>query len=174
MSDSTPDSSATPSADERHAAAIQSAKPLAPRPRPAFTRKKKSKTVATASQVDLSDIPEAVPLEAIPEGIPLPDSDDGENKGSAQKAMARPAVRTPGNRPIRPKHSPRNRVSSGIVDRVEAPRQRALRQAPALRLPTRTQRLHRARFVSRELVAAVEVDLAQLLESAKRNGHRRR
>jgi hypothetical protein len=115
MPDSTPDDSQPNSLTEEQAAAIQSAKPLAPRPRPAFTRKAKPKE---EPQIDLSEIPEAVPLDGIPEGIPLSDPKP------EQAVMAKPELRTPGNRPIRPKHAPQNRVSK-VAPTEEAPEAKA-------------------------------------------------
>jgi len=96
-----------PSINDDQAAAIQSARPLAPRPRPAFTRKSKPNPARDqAADIDLSAIPEAVPLDDIPEGIPL-----GGSAPTIQTTMEKPSIRTPGNRPIRPKHAPRNQVA---------------------------------------------------------------
>ena len=114
----------TPPSEDEVAAAIQAAKPLAPRPRPAFTRKSKSKPAATSAPVDLDDIPEAVPLDEIPEGIPLAETAEADQKKPAAggRSMAKPALRTPGNRPVRPKHAPQNRVSE--VAEPESPPER--------------------------------------------------
>ena len=107
MSDPTPNDpqkANAPHPDE-HAAAVESAKPLAPRPRPAFTRKQSGKkpqnVQATAVPIDLSEIPEAVPLQDIPEGIPAE---------PVRKTMQQPRMRTPGNQPVRPKSLPKNLI----------------------------------------------------------------
>jgi hypothetical protein len=100
MPDSTSENAPADSLTDEQVAAIQAAKPLAPRPRPVFTRKKKP----AATPVDLSEIPEAVPLEEIPEGIPL-------TGAQVKTTMEKPAMLTPGNRPIKPKLGSRNRVA---------------------------------------------------------------
>jgi len=114
-SDSTPEDSPPTSLPDEQAAAILSAKPLPPRPRPAFTRKTNPEPPEPrqTTEIDLSEIPEAVPLDSIPEGIPL-DQDSSTVLSPARPAMAKPPMRTPGNRPIRPKNtpqSPQNRVA---------------------------------------------------------------
>ncbi|MGI9244088.1 MAG: hypothetical protein ACR2RV_25045 [Verrucomicrobiales bacterium] len=126
MSDSPQDDSPTPqpSISDDQAAAIQSAKPLAPRPRPAFTRKSKAKkSQEPAPEIDLNSIPEAVPLDDIPEGIPVVASSP-----TIQTTMEKPAIRTPGNRPIRPKHAPRDSGSASAE--AEAETEAAVEKAP--------------------------------------------
>ena len=172
MPDSHPDDSLTPapSITDEQVAAIQSAKPLAPRPRPAFTRKSKPKPSQQSEEIDLSAIPEAVPLDDIPEGIPIAPS-----APRIQTTMEKPAVRTPGNRPIRPKHAPVNRVAT-VEDEVAPPEKPPIDKSkfadferyekgeiavkPLEKLPgvesRQVQRLERPKFLDGELSRRVE------------------
>lgn len=175
MPASTPEDSTqspAPPLTAEQAAAIQAAKPLAPRPRPAFTRK--VKPAARATTLDLDDIPEAVPLEDIPEGIPLDDLPPAPPPPPSTK-MADRQVRTPGNRPIRPKHAPQNRVTeSGQPDQIpeKIPIDRSkfasfekyekgdIAVRPLEKLPgvesRQVQRLERPKFLDGELPRRVE------------------
>lgn len=151
------------------AAAIQAAKPLAPRPRPAFTRR--AKPVAQATVIDLQAIPEAVPLDDIPEGIPL-----GELRNSPPATkIADRQTRVPGNRPVRPKSSPQNRVVEAgqpavEVERIPIDRSKfadferyekgEISVRPLEKLPgvesRQVQRLERPKFLDGELPRRVE------------------
>ena len=172
MPDSTPDDSTQTSPaplTAEQAAAIQAAKPLAPRPRPAFTRK--SKAAEKPASVDLQSIPEAVPLDDIPEGIPL---DDVAGPPRATK-MADRQIRTPGNRPVRPKQAPQNRVSGDTpvdkpAEKVPIDKSRIadfdkyekgeIAVKPLEKLPgvesRQVQRLERPKFLDGELPRRVE------------------
>lgn len=177
MPDSTPnDSSPTEplSYTAEQGAPIQSAKPLAPRPRPAFTRKSKP---PAAAGIDLSDIPEAVPLDDIPEGIPLPAQPTSQSRPQSG-TMARPEMRTPGNRPIRPKSTPQNRAPADysnqqqeeVVERVPIDKSKLATfdkyergdtaVKPLEKLPgvesRQVQRLEKPKFLDGELSRSVE------------------
>jgi hypothetical protein len=171
MPDPTPDDSnhsPAPPLTAEQAAAIQGAKPLTPRPRPAFTRK--SKPAEQAAAVDMDTIPEAVPLDDIPEGIPL----DNPSKPRATK-MADRQVRTPGNRPIRPKHAPQNRSSETsleeeVMEKIPIDKSKfvsfekyekgEIAVKPLEKLPgvesRQVQRLERPKFLDGELSRRVE------------------
>ena len=171
MPDPTPDDSShspAPPLTEEQAAAIHGAKPLAPRPRPAFTRK--SKPAEQAAAVDLDSIPEAVPLDDIPEGIPL----DNNPKPSATK-MADRQVLTPGTRPIRPKHAPQNHSpektqTETVVEKVPIDKSKfasferyekgEIAVKPLEKLPgvesRQVQRLEKPKFLDGELSRRVE------------------
>ncbi len=174
MPESSPEESLTPapSTTDDQAAAIQSAKPLAPRPRPAFTRKAPPSSPRPTEAIDLSAIPEAVPLDDIPEGIPVT-----APAPQIQSTMEQPAMRTPGDRPIRPKHAPSKRGATDQDQNQEPPAERPpidkskfadferyekgeIAIKPLEKLPgvesRQVQRLERPKFLDGELSRRVE------------------
>jgi hypothetical protein len=150
MPDSTTEDSSQPLLSEEQVAAIHAAKPLPPRPRPAFTRRSQQAKPAPPAAIDLRDIPEAIPLDSIPEGIPL---DEPPNTARQPQAtpQSRPAgdrtVLTPGNRPIQPNLTPKNRVTTAGNPQVA---------------PVEKQPLDRSKFVSFDQYEKGEIPIKPL------------